>query len=232
MKTNSSNPGPNEPPAEEADQAHRTAARETTIPIQRLDPGQVDAAAATLTEAFFDDPLLQIVAPDEATRRRWGPWFMRLTLQYGLRWGEVWATDDTSAVAIWVPPGSGEMGLGRMLRLGLARMPFRLGMAGSRRFMQSLAATEPFHKAVDGPHWYLLAVGAHSECQGQGLGSALVEVGTSRADAAGVPCYLETGTQSNIDFYTKRGFEIVGQTNFDGHTLTGMVRQPREQSAP
>jgi hypothetical protein len=26
--------------------------------------------------------------------------------------------------------------------------------------------------------------------------------------------------------YTKRGFEVVGQTDFDGHTLTGMVRQP------
>jgi ribosomal protein S18 acetylase RimI-like enzyme len=73
-------------------------------------------------------------------------------------------------------------------------------MAGSRRFIQSLSKTEPFHKSVDGPHWYLVAVGARSECQGQGLGSELVEVGTSRADAAGVPCYLETGTQSNIDF--------------------------------
>jgi ribosomal protein S18 acetylase RimI-like enzyme len=200
--------------------------------IQRLDARHADAAAATLGEAFFDDPLLQIVAPDEATRRRWGPWFMSLPLQYGLRWGEVWANEDTSAVAVWVPPGSGEMGLGRMLRVGLARMPFRLGMAGSRRFMQSLAKTEPFHKSVDGPHWYLVAVGARSECQGQGLGSKLVEVGTSRADAAGVPCYLETGTESNIDFYTKRGFEIVGQTDYLGHTLTGMVRQPREQSAP
>ena len=88
--------------------------------------------------------------------------------------------------------------------------------------MQAISATEPFHKAVHGPHWYLLAVGARSQFQGRGLGSALVEIGTSRADAAGVPCYLETGTQSNIDFYAKRGFEIVGQTNFDGHTLTGM----------
>jgi ribosomal protein S18 acetylase RimI-like enzyme len=196
--------------------------------IQRLDVRDADAAAATLGEAFFDDPLLQIVAPDEAVRRRWGPWFMSLPLQYGLRWGEVWATDDTSAVAVWVPPGSGEMGLGRMLKVGLARMPFRLGMAGSRRFMQTLSKTEPFHKSVDGPHWYLVAVGARSERQGQGLGSELVEVGVSRADAAGVPCYLETGTQSNIDFYTKRGFEIVDQTEFLGHTLTGMVRQPRE----
>jgi ribosomal protein S18 acetylase RimI-like enzyme len=198
--------------------------------IQRLDAHHAGAAAATLGEAFFEDPLLLIVAPDETTRRRWGAWFMSLPLQYGLRWGEVWSTEDVAAVAVWVPPGRGEMGLGRMLRLGLARMPFRLGMAASRRFMQALSATEPFHKTVHGPHWYLVAVGTRSECQGQGLGSALVEVGTARADAAGVPCYLETGTRSNIDFYTKRGFEIVGQTDFDGHTLTGMVRQPAGRS--
>jgi hypothetical protein len=24
-------------------------------------------------DLFFDDPLLQVVAPDEARRRRWGP---------------------------------------------------------------------------------------------------------------------------------------------------------------
>jgi len=199
--------------------------------INRLDASHADAASATLGAAFFDDPLLLIVAPDEATRRRWAPWFMSLPLQYGLRWGEVWGTDHVSAVAVWVPPDSGKMGLGRMLRLGLARMPFRLGMAGTRRFMQAISTTEPFHKAVHGPHWYLVAVGARPEAQGQGLGSALVEVGTSRADAAGVPCYLETGTQSNIDFYTKRGFDVVGQTDFDGHTLTGMVRQPRRRPA-
>jgi ribosomal protein S18 acetylase RimI-like enzyme len=198
------------------------------ISIERIDGRQADAAAATLAEAFFDDPLLLIVAPDEATRRRWGSWFMSLPLRYGMRWGEVWCAEDVSAVAVWVPPGSGDMGLGRMLRVGLARMPFCLGMGGTRRFMQALSATEPFHKVVHGPHWYLVAVGTRSECQGQGLGSALVEAGTSRADAAGVPCYLETGTQSNIDFYAKRGFEVVGQTEFDGHTLTGMIRQPRE----
>jgi ribosomal protein S18 acetylase RimI-like enzyme len=202
------------------------------LEIQRLDARHADAAAATLGEAFFDDPLLQIVAPDVATRRRWGTWFMSLPLRYGLRWGEVSGTDDASAVAVWTPPGSGDLGLGRMLRLGLARMPFRLGLSGSRRFMQALSATESFHKAVHGPHWYLLAVGTRPELQGRGIGSALVEIGTSRADAAGVPCYLETGTQSNIDFYTKRGFAIVGQTDLLGHTLTGMVRAPREPSSP
>ena len=233
MPTSDSDLGVSEPPPSEGTGREPwTSARGTAMSIQRLDAGHADAAAATLGEAFFDDPLLQIVASDEATRQRWGPWFMSLALRYGLRWGEVWGTDDVSAVAVWVPPGSGTMGLGRMLRVGVARMPFRLGLAGSRRFMQALAATEPFHKTVHSPHWYLVAIGTRSECQGQGLGSALVEVGTSRADAAGVPCYLETGTRSNIDFYAKRGFEIVGQTVLDGHTLTGMVRPPGELSAP
>jgi hypothetical protein len=57
------------------------SAPETTMSIQRLDSRHADAAAATLGEAFFDDPLLQVVAPDEATRRRWGPCFMSLPVQ-------------------------------------------------------------------------------------------------------------------------------------------------------
>jgi ribosomal protein S18 acetylase RimI-like enzyme len=202
------------------------------MPIQQLDASHADEAAATSGEAFFDDPLLLIVAPDEAKRRRWATWFMSVPLHYGLRWGEVWSNDDRSAIAVWMPPDSGEMSPGRMLRLGAARMPFRLGMAGTRRFFEAVSATEPFHKTVHGPHWYLLAVGTRAERQGQGLGSALVEEGTSRADAAAMPCYLETGTQSNIDFYAKRGFDIVGQTELYGHTLTGMVRQPNGRSTP
>ena len=59
------------------------------------------------------------------------------------------------------------------------------------RIVRALSATEPFHKAVDGPHWYLVAVGTRPERQGQGLGSALLEVGTSQADAVGLPCYQE-----------------------------------------
>jgi ribosomal protein S18 acetylase RimI-like enzyme len=80
---------------------------------------------------------------------------------------------------------------------------------------------------VTGPHWYLLTIGTSPARQGQGLGSALVELGTRQADAANVPCYLETGTKSNVAFYTKRGFEIVGQVQAYGFTVWGMVRQPR-----
>ena len=195
--------------------------------MRRIRSDQASAAAETLAEAFWDDPLLQIVAPDERTRRASGPWFMSRFVEYGLRWGEVWGNDDASAVAVWLPPESGAMTTGRMLRVGFGALPLKVGVGGSVRVLKAMSATEPFHKTVHGPHWYLVMIGTRQARQGQGLGGTLVEVGTSRADAAGVPCYLETGTQGNVDFYAKRGFEVVGQAEVEGFTVYGMVRPPR-----
>jgi len=185
------------------------------------------AAARTLAEAFWDDPLLQIIDPDVGKRAAVGAWFFARAVEYGRRWGRVWSNDDASAVAIWLPPGSTELTPGRMLRAGFGALPFKIGLRGTARFARATSATQPFHKAVGGPHWYLLAVGTKSGAQGRGLGSALVELGTSRADAAGLPCYLETGTQRNVDFYEKRGFEVSGHAEAEGFTLYGMVRPPR-----
>jgi len=92
--------------------------------------------------------------------------------------------------------------------------------------MRALSPTEPFHKAGGGPHWYLLSVGTRPERQGQGLGKSLLEQGTAQADAAGLPCYLETATEENVAFYSKRGFEVTGQAEVQGFTVSGMVRPP------
>lgn len=195
--------------------------------MEPLRPSQQRAAALTLAEAFSSDPLLEILAPDPARRAKLGPPMMEVLLAYGLRYGRVWSNEDASAVAIWLHPESGPMTMSRMLRAGFWRAPSILGLDGMRRMSKAMSATEGFHKQVHGPHWYLMTVGTRSGRQGQGLGSALVELGTSRADDAGVPCYLETGTDSNVAFYRKRGFEVIGQADCYGYTLTGMVRSPR-----
>jgi ribosomal protein S18 acetylase RimI-like enzyme len=195
--------------------------------VERLRPDQQRAAALTLAEAFANDPLLEILAPDPARRVKLGPPMMGVLVAYGMRYGRVWANDDASAVAIWLHPESGPMKMPRMLRAGMWRAPFMLGLDGMGRMSKAMSATEGFHKQVEGPHWYLMTVGTRTARQGQGLGSQLVEIGMSRADAASVPCYLETGTDSNIAFYRKRGFEVIGQTDCYGHTLTGMIRPPR-----
>jgi ribosomal protein S18 acetylase RimI-like enzyme len=114
-----------------------------------------------------------------------------------------------------------------MLRAGLIRLPLKVGLRHSVRVLSAIGATEPFHEQVTGPHWYLLALGTLPERQGQGLGSALVKIGTDRADEAHLPVYLETATDADIAFYTKRGFQIIGQTQVQGYTLSGMVRPAR-----
>jgi ribosomal protein S18 acetylase RimI-like enzyme len=195
--------------------------------LEPLRPDQQRAAALTLAEAFTTDPLLEILAPDPARRGKLGRGMMGVLVAYGMRYGHVWANDDASAVAIWLHPESGPMKMPRMLRAGMWRAPFILGLDGMGRMSKAMSATEEFHKRVEGPHWYLMTVGTRTARQGQGFGSTLVELGTSRADQAGVPCYLETGTDSNIAFYRKRGFEVIGQADLYGYTLTGMVRPPR-----
>lgn len=114
-----------------------------------------------------------------------------------------------------------------MARVGMAAMPFKAGISGTMRFFKAMSVTEELHKAVDGPHWYLMAIGTRPDLQGTGLGSALVELGTAQADTARIPCYLETGTESNIALYRKRGFEVTGQKVVYGFTVCGMVRPPQ-----
>ncbi len=188
---------------------------------------QSDAAAQTLSEAFKDDPLPYILEPNEHKRPRISPWFFSKAIAYGMRWGHVWVNDDASAVAVWFPPGNTDVKPGRMLRVGFGALPFKIGFRGVGRFMRAMSATDKFHKALEGPHWYLMAIGTQPTRQGEGLGSALLALGTSKADEAGVPCYLETGTESNVAYYSKRGFEVTGQANLLGFTIYGMVRQPK-----
>jgi ribosomal protein S18 acetylase RimI-like enzyme len=97
-----------------------------------------------------------------------------------------------------------------MIRSGMLAMPFRIGF---RQFVRFGAANEIMAKLhrrlVPTPHWYLLIVAVDPELQGKGAGSALVKEGLARADAAGVPCYLETSEETNIGFYRRLGFEVV-----------------------
>jgi ribosomal protein S18 acetylase RimI-like enzyme len=194
--------------------------------MKQLAPDRQKAAAATLAEAFRDDPLMEVLAPDVRRRPTVSDWFFAKGITYGLRWGEVWTNDDTSAVAIWMSPGNTSVTLPRMLRAGMGAMPFRVGLNGTSRLLRAMSATERMHKSVEGPHWYLLALGTRPAVQKTGQGSALIKVGFERADAAGLPVYLETATESNVAFYSKRGFEVTAREAVLGFTIYGMVRGP------
>lgn len=160
--------------------------------MERLRPQQIEAAALTLAEAFRDDPLLTLVHPDERKRADLAPWLFRTAIKIGLPYDQVWTNEDASAVAVWLPPEGANLTVIGLLRAGMAALPLKIGPRQTIRFVRAISKLEPFHKAVGGPHWLLVSIGTRPERQRQGLGDALLEVGASHAEAAGLPCYLRS----------------------------------------
>jgi GNAT superfamily N-acetyltransferase len=44
--------------------------------------------------------------------------------------------------------------------------------------------------------------------QGKGLGSALMQPILELCEREGIPAYLETETESNVGFYSRKGFTV------------------------
>ena len=78
---------------------------------------------------------------------------------------------------------------------------------GSLHLDEGFAAIAGLHPA--GPHWYLAFIGIEPRCQGRGLGRALLRPVLHQADAAALPCYLETPFARTLDFYRGLGFEVA-----------------------
>ena len=176
----------------------------TLLDSQRRQAGEV------LGRAFFDDPLLKYIFPDEARRKRPLTWLMDRGARYGLRYGEVHTTADVAGAAVWLPPGETDMTPLRMMRVGMLIAPLRVGLGAVRRFLASGDYLEEFHKRDVPPrHWYLAILGVDPSRQGQGIGGALIQPIIARADSAGLPCYLETMKERNVTFYKKHGFVVV-----------------------
>jgi predicted N-acetyltransferase YhbS len=78
------------------------------------------------------------------------------------------------------------------------------------------------------PHWYLQTLAVEPGSQRGGIGTALMQPGLDRADAEGMPVYLETQRQSNIPYYRRFGFELTDEVSLhDSPPLWLMWRPAR-----
>ena len=136
------------------------------------------------------------------------------------RWGEVYVTHDVKGAACWLPPGRTTTTLIRQIRSGMLRLPFRFGIAGFNRLLAYDAMARKLHHS-DAParHWYLAAIGVEPEHQGQGIGGALMQPILARADAQGLPCYLETHREANVRLYERHGFKVTSMCDVPGHPI-------------
>lgn len=202
-----------------------------TIEPVRLRDEQISAASRVLARAFFDDPMTVYVEPDDVRREQILPGFFMTGVLLGHHHGEIHVPAGAlDAVAVWMSPDAPELTPEHLEAAGNADRHREMSPAALERFDRVMSVWGALHERdMSEPHWYLMTLGVDPPRQGHGIGGQLIAPVHARADAAGVPCYLETAKARNLPFYWKHGFEVLVEDTMPdaGFTYWTMRRPPQ-----
>ena len=176
--------------------------------------------AAFVTEPAFDHFFNGEYAPHARA-------FLAYLLDLRLAGGIVWVEEVEGRVvsaSMWDPPGGATVPQHEQDAMwDLAAATFR---------PEAVARLDSYDERVHelGPtadHYYLGVLASDPAARGRGHGAAVLRPGLLAADADGLMSFLETGTESNLGFYTRFGFEVSGELDLaDGTHIWCLTRQP------
>jgi ribosomal protein S18 acetylase RimI-like enzyme len=198
-------------------------------PIIPLNPSQKYQAAQIIGQAFQNDPVGLYITPDATKQAYIFSWLAHVGLILGFKYGEIFTTPPVAGCAVWMRPGTADLSLWDLVKEGIFP-PFRAGLAALWRLSKMMDVTFLAHKQyAPEKHWYLFILAVSPALQGQGLGGRLIQPILERADAAVLPCYLETMNPLSLPFYAKHGFKVVHQAQLPDSSIPfwGIRREPR-----
>lgn len=183
-----------------------------SIEVRAAAPADVDLLAAMLARAFDDDPVLRFMLAVHRRRNVYARRFFAWQLRRLLPGEQVHLAQEGRAAAIWALPNDWRESPREGLSLALAMLP-----AVARhlpRVSASIVMLERKHPRA--PHMYLSVLGCEPEAQGRGFGSAAIAPGLAFADAEGLPAFLESSKERNLDFYARFGFRVLEELRLPG----------------
>lgn len=169
----------------------------------------VPRLARAMAEAFYDDPVLGWLMPDDERRLARLRRFYVVELRHvGLGRGQAWTSGELVGAAISAPPGAWRLPLRAMLLQG------SLFGVHLTRAVRLLGAIERRH--LREPHHYFAHIGVAPAAQGQGLGSRLMRPTLDRCDRDGLPAYLEASSERSAALYERLGFRLLREVRVGG----------------
>ena len=190
----------------------------------------VEPIVATMTTAFFDDPLWGPAFPEVERRAAQATAFWRLLVTSSLRYPWIFVTPNVESAAVWLPPGGIELtddeqgGLEAFL-VDLAGRPAADGILAIFDLIEQARPSEP--------HFYLSLLATHRHHRGAGHGMRLLSETLDRIDVLGVPAYLESSNPANNVRYQSVGFTPRSEITVpSGHLVTTMWRPARPAPGP
>lgn len=195
-------------------------ASKKSLNVAAIAKAEEKRAIATIALAFATDPMMRWSFPDPATYLAIVPDFIRAFGGNAIAAGTADVAGDFAAVALWLPPGTEPDGdaMGRIIE---AHMP-------SEKMEDGGGLVEQMHKFhPQEPHWYLPLIGTDPAFQGRGYGADLMAHAIWRCDERGEPAYLESSNPSNVPFYERFGFKVMGEIQQGSSPrLIPMLRNP------
>lgn len=190
------------------------------VELRRANAEDVQRLKAVFAAAFYEDPIIGWMMPDERSRERRLSRFFEIELRHGaLVRGEVWTSTDLSGVAMCNPPGAWGLPWRAFLLEG---QNFGIRLPRAARLLAAMRRRHPRH-----PHYYFRDIGVLPEMQGQGIGSALMRPTLERCDRERLPAYLEATSERSASLYARLGFQPKGELRVaGGPPLWPMLRSP------
>jgi len=180
-----------------------------TPTIRKATGKDTDALAELLARAFDDDPVINwLVRTDkkrtQGMKRMFYTSISRLCLQHE----HVLVTDDLKGGALWYPPE--KLGISMLRQLSLApRMIEAVGWTHLLRLAITLDKLGKNHPAEK--YYYLQFIGVDPGNRGRGAGTALMQPILETCDREKCGAFLQNSKESNIDFYKRFGFDVIGK---------------------
>jgi ribosomal protein S18 acetylase RimI-like enzyme len=199
------------------------------VDVRRVEKRDVRDVSRVLARAFYDDPVMSWMLPDDRARlRSLTRAFAGLARHHFLpRDGSEVGTRDgvLGGATLWDPPGTRKSSRLEDLRM----MPVMLWAFRSRvsASVQVMELMEKHHPTE--PHWYLMVIGSDPSVRGAGFGQSLMRSRLDRCDAERAPAYLENSNPKNEAYYLRFGFEVMGEIKLPdgGPSMWPMWREPR-----
>jgi len=159
-----------------------------------------------LGEAFREDPIWSQIL--KKTPEKFA-YLFEVPLKYTLKYGKIYSpSPKLEGIAAWLPSTYVDMPIWRLLRSGSLPSAFKLGPKIGLKIDDVFSQlVHDRKKIVQPPYIYLFALGVNPKYQGKGFGTLLVSK-MLEALPRGIPVYLETESEKNVQFYENFGFEV------------------------
>ena len=198
--------------------------------LYRLKPQDIDKASVVLNSSFSDYPDFAYVFPDKIERERNLRHVMKFLIRLCMLRGEALSpSKNLEGISLWYRPGAPAFSFGDIIKSGIFPLLFHADWESFRRFKKLGDSKKEFRcRRIRGDYYLLDMIGVESACRNQGHGRVMIEEKLRGIDRERMPCYLETSSEINVQYYHKYGFHTIHENDFYGIRSYLMLRGARD----